>query len=103
MLAKLQTHGALCISPALGPTHRLLSSSVLWFIFRILESNSKKELLRSLWVDPNCLNLERTKPRFLPVWWCVVASAGPRTLNFCGPVFLLLRLSQGFMVTYMGG
>ena len=31
-------------------THRLLSSSFLWFIFRILEGNPQKELLRSLWV-----------------------------------------------------
>ena len=29
-------------------THRLLSGSFLWFIFRILEGNPKKELLRSL-------------------------------------------------------
>ena len=31
-------------------THRLLSSSSLWFIFRILQVSPKKELLRSLWV-----------------------------------------------------
>ena len=31
-------------------THRLLSSSFLCFIFRILYGNPKKELLRSLWV-----------------------------------------------------
>ena len=31
-------------------THRPLSSSCLWFIFRILYGNHKKELLRSLWV-----------------------------------------------------
>ena len=30
--------------------HRLLSSSFLWVIFRILSGNPKKELLRSLWV-----------------------------------------------------
>ena len=34
-----------------GPvsTHRLQSSSFLWFIFRILEGNPEKELLWSLW------------------------------------------------------
>ena len=31
-------------------TCRPLSSSFLWFIFRILEGNPKKELLRGLWV-----------------------------------------------------
>ena len=31
-------------------THRPLSSSFLWFIFRILYGNPKKELLRGLWV-----------------------------------------------------
>ena len=31
-------------------THRLLSSELLWFIFRIRKSNPKKELLRSLWI-----------------------------------------------------
>ena len=30
-------------------THRLQSSSFLWFIFRILQGNPKKELLWSLW------------------------------------------------------
>ena len=33
-----------------GFTHRLLSGLFLWFIFRILQGNPKKELLRSLWV-----------------------------------------------------
>ena len=33
-----------------GFTHRPLSSSFLWFIFRILQGNPKKELLRGLWV-----------------------------------------------------
>ena len=32
-------------------THRLQSSSFLWFIFRILKGIPKKELLWSLWVD----------------------------------------------------
>ena len=36
------------VNPSL--THRLLSSSFLRFIFRILQGNPKKELLRSLWV-----------------------------------------------------
>ena len=30
--------------------HRPLSSSFLWFIFRVLQGNPKKELLRGLWV-----------------------------------------------------
>ena len=38
-------------------THRLLSSSFLWFIFRILQGSPKKELLRSRWVE--------LKPSFL--------------------------------------
>ena len=33
-----------------GPSRRPLSSSFLWFIFRILQGNPKKELLRGLWV-----------------------------------------------------
>ena len=32
-------------------TRRPLSSSILWFIFRILGGNPKKELLRGLWVS----------------------------------------------------
>ena len=35
----------------LGFTHRPLSSSFLWFIFRIQKGNPKKELLRDLWVE----------------------------------------------------
>ena len=35
----------------LGSTHRHLSSSFLWFIFRILQGTPKKELLRGLWVE----------------------------------------------------
>ena len=33
-----------------GFTHRPLSSSCLWLIFRFLLSNPQKELLRGLWV-----------------------------------------------------
>ena len=33
---------------SISPTHRLLGSSFLWLIFRILQGNPKKELLRSL-------------------------------------------------------
>ena len=33
----------------LGSTHRLHSSSFLWFVFGILESNPEKQLLWSLW------------------------------------------------------
>ena len=36
----------------LNPTHRPLSSSLLWCIFRILEGNPKKELLSGLWDYP---------------------------------------------------
>ena len=36
--------------PYTGLTHRPLSSSFLWFIFRILQGNPKKDLLRGLWV-----------------------------------------------------
>ena len=32
-------------------THRPLSSFFLWFIFRILQGNPKKGLLRGLWVE----------------------------------------------------
>ena len=32
-------------------THRPLSSAFLWLIFRILQGNPKKELLRGLWVE----------------------------------------------------
>ena len=39
-------------NPPRHPTHRLLSSSFLWFIFRFLQASPKKELLRSLWVNP---------------------------------------------------
>ena len=35
-------------------THRLLSSSFWRLIFRILQGNPKKELLRSLWVGLTC-------------------------------------------------
>ena len=34
----------------LGVTHRLLGSSFLWVIFRILEGNPKKELPWSPWL-----------------------------------------------------
>ena len=34
------------------PTHRLNCSSSLWFIFRILQGSSRKELLWSLWGWP---------------------------------------------------
>ena len=39
-------------STVLCSTHRLLSSSFLWLVFRILESNpqNSKEPLRGLWV-----------------------------------------------------
>ena len=40
------------------PMCRLLSSSFLWFIFRILEGNSEKELLRSLGPMGKELHLE---------------------------------------------
>ena len=33
-----------------GFTHRPLSSCFLWYIFRILQGNPKKELLTGLWV-----------------------------------------------------
>ena len=33
-------------------THRPLSSSFLWFLFRILQGNPKKEMLGGLWVAP---------------------------------------------------
>ena len=43
------------LKPSLNPkpyiiTHRSLTGSLLWFIFRTLLSNPKKELLRGLWV-----------------------------------------------------
>ena len=41
----------------MGFTHRPLSSSFLWFMFRILEGNPKKELLRGLWVEFGVLAL----------------------------------------------
>ena len=44
-------------------THRLLSTSFLWFIFRILQGNPKKELLKSLWVV-----YSRTTTVFRSVW-----------------------------------
>ena len=34
----------------LGSTQRPLSGSFLWFIFRILQGNPQKGLLRGLWV-----------------------------------------------------
>ena len=40
------------ISNPKNPTHGPLSSSFLWFIFRILQGNPNKELLRGLWVSP---------------------------------------------------
>ena len=45
------------------PTHRPLSSSLLWFTFRILSGNPQKELLRDLWVipKPETLNLSSTR------------------------------------------
>ena len=39
-----------------GITHRLLSSSFLGLLYKILYMNHKKELLRSLWVSP--MNLQ---------------------------------------------
>ena len=46
-----------CCRQKLHPidTHRLLSGSFLWFIFRNLFGNPKKELLRSLWINPEAL------------------------------------------------
>ena len=41
-----------------GFTRRPRSSSFLWFIFRILEGNPKKELLRGLWANHTCHNLD---------------------------------------------
>ena len=35
-----------------GTTHRLLNSSFLGLPYRILNMNHKKELLKSLWVEP---------------------------------------------------
>ena len=37
--------------PEILTTHRPLSSSFLWLLFRILQGNPKKELLRGLWVS----------------------------------------------------
>ena len=53
-------------------THRPLSSSFLWFIFRILSGNPKKELLRGLWVLLNPSAGYRVQLRlgslFRPAW-----------------------------------
>ena len=39
------------------PTHRPLSSSFLGVLYRILNINHKKELLRGLWVDREAANM----------------------------------------------
>ena len=44
---------------SLGLTHRLLSSSFSWFVFRILQCNPTKELLRALGVRPGELRARR--------------------------------------------
>ena len=46
-------HATLSLSSTSQTTHRLRSSSFLWFLFRILNGNPKKELLWSLWVNPS--------------------------------------------------
>ena len=59
----------------LGFTHRPLSSSFLWFIFRILQGNPKKELLRGLWVDlshatSSVVGLSVPAAGVFPPWRC---------------------------------
>ena len=61
-----------CISMLVTATHRLHSSSFLWFILRILSGSPKKELLRSLWVV-----IALTNPSVWILgtkgWWLTVA------------------------------
>ena len=54
-------------------THRLLSSSFLGLLYRILNMNPEKELLRSLWVDRAFKYIHRSS-KLLELAYVYVAS-----------------------------